>query len=491
MSNLIRPFAFFRDRRAHRLQFVPARPQVAPYRHGAALLVLCAGLAAAMGAGLGVLQQRSQWQAAATDNSRLMALAGAGEAAANAWRQIAEVTPPAPLEIRPRARAMPPQHRRTIARRLLPHRQIGPIADLDRPALAMAITEPAPIFVAPKAIDARILITPASRVVAQPKPMAALNAIAPPVRKAMATAPSIAPAIAIPRVMAAKPKVPSLKPSGPVIVLAELERAERKLAALNFDISDVRTGANSVPRVYLSKLPGGLKSAADVNQRKALFIKTVLPLVLRANEEIQAQRYRLQAIAAGRGNGDTLAGPDKAFLADLFEAYDLLDSNDIDELLRRVDTLPASLALAQAAEESGWGTSRFARQGNAVFGQRTFGGTRGIVPLRRPDGRRFKVRAFNGLYASVRSYMRNLNTHFAYAPLRRLRARLNARGRMVRGLELANSLQRYSERGGHYVDTIRTIIRVNKLQDFDHARLSPETARSEEEPKRADTRSSS
>ena len=485
MIDLIRPFATYRERREHKLQFAADVAHAAPFRHGAALLVLCAGVAALAGAGLGVLQQRSLLQAVATDDSALMALATSADA--DAWRRIAEVAPPAPLEARKYAVAAQPQRRRAIVRRLLPRRQIAPIADLDRPALAMATTEPAPISVAAKADDVRVPIMPASRTVSHPGPIAALNVVEAPVAMAMAKAP----VIALPKVMAAKPRLPSLKPSGAIIVLARPTPANSKLAALNFDISNVRRGADTVPRVYLAKLPSGLTSTDKTGQRKALFIKTVLPLVLRANEEIRAQRYRLLAIATRLAQGDTLAGDDKAFMSDLFEAYDLLDSNNIGELLRRVDTLPASLALAQAAEESGWGTSRFARQGNAVFGQRTFGGAQGIVPLRRPDGRRFKVRAFSGLYDSVRSYMRNLNTHNAYVPLRRLRAELRARGRALRGLELATALKRYSERGGHYIDTIRTIIRVNKLQDFDSARLSPETAQGEATPKATAKRSSS
>ena len=135
--------------------------------------------------------------------------------------------------------------------------------------------------------------------------------------------------------------------------------------------------------------------------------------------------------------------------------------------------MPPSLALAQAAEESGWGTSRFARKGNAVFGQRTWRSGRGMVPLRREDGKRHEVVAFNALRASVDAYLRNLNSHPAYGEFRRLRAEARALDRAVSVPALVGTMTRYSERGADYLRTILAIIRVNRFAAYDRARLAP------------------
>jgi Bax protein len=142
------------------------------------------------------------------------------------------------------------------------------------------------------------------------------------------------------------------------------------------------------------------------------------------------------------------------------------------ELRRRVREVPVSLALAQGAEESGWGTSRFAHQGNAVFGQRTFTRGRGIVPKEREAGEKFEVLRFSALLTSVRAYVWNLNTHFAYADFRTARAQGHARGGKPDSMSLIATLKRYSERGEAYIETIRAIIRVNRLRQFDAARLT-------------------
>ena len=149
---------------------------------------------------------------------------------------------------------------------------------------------------------------------------------------------------------------------------------------------------------------------------------------------------------------------------------------DLTELRRRVDVVPASLALAQGAEESGWGTSRFARLGNAVFGQRTFQKGDGLVPLRREQGQRHEVKSFNNLYRSVRAYVWNLNTHAAYEKFREKRASFRFRGLPPDGYELTETLDRYSERGENYIQTIRTIIQLNRLDEFYHVRLLTKAA---------------
>ena len=160
-----------------------------------------------------------------------------------------------------------------------------------------------------------------------------------------------------------------------------------------------------------------------------------------------------------------------------------LDSLDFDALLKRVDIVPPSLAIAQAAEESGWGTSRFAREGNALFGQRAYKASKkGIVPKERPDGTNFRVRAFDHLIDGVKAYVHNLNSHFAYEDFRDLRATLRAETGHIDGYALAGSLLRYSERGEDYINTIRVIMRVNSLQVFDSAKLGRSVANDGEGP---------
>jgi Bax protein len=144
-------------------------------------------------------------------------------------------------------------------------------------------------------------------------------------------------------------------------------------------------------------------------------------------------------------------------------------------LLHRVDILPPSLVLAQAATESGWGTSRFAREGNNLFGQRTYRPGNGIVPANRPDGETHEVKRFGTLFESVRSYMRNLNTHLAYRELRDLRAQLRRSGRPLSGALLADGLNAYSTRSSDYITDVRAIIRANDLSRANQAFLRAAT----------------
>ena len=136
-----------------------------------------------------------------------------------------------------------------------------------------------------------------------------------------------------------------------------------------------------------------------------------------------------------------------------------------------MDILPPSMVLAQSAEESGWGTSRFAREGNALFGQRIWAGTNGMKPRLRPRGERFLVRSFNNLLDGVWAYAFNLNTHPAYADFRAARSSLRLNGGGIEGLKLIGKLGNYSERGEGYIRSIENIIRVNQFEEFDGAKL--------------------
>lgn len=231
-------------------------------------------------------------------------------------------------------------------------------------------------------------------------------------------------------------------------------------------------GGAEVPRVFFTTLPADIAKLKPVAARKGMFVMVMLPLVLRHNEAIAARRGRLMAIAAGAKAGREPGAADREWLRALARDYGTAP-DDLDELLLRVDSVPPSLAIAQAIQETGWGTSRFAREGNALFGEHTRDAAEpGMVPARRASGRSFRVRAFPGLLAAIEGYSRNLNTHRAYAGFRETRREMRLAGRVPDGLALAAWLQSYSELGPAYVQAIGGIISRNGLGVFDDARLS-------------------
>jgi len=235
---------------------------------------------------------------------------------------------------------------------------------------------------------------------------------------------------------------------------------------IDYRLDNIRLGEMAVPRILLDKLPADFAVVESPTERKQLFIKLALPLILYANERIAAERERLIALSDKIARTSATAG-ERAWLSGLAGRYGL-ETPDIDILRKRVDVIPPSLALAQGAEESGWGTSRFVREGNAIFGQRTYDKGAGLVPeLRDPDATH-EVKTFNGLMDSVISYMTNLNTHAAYDNFRRIRADQRASGG-VDSYSLVGSLVRYSERGEAYIETIRSIIDINDLRSYDGA----------------------
>lgn len=273
----------------------------------------------------------------------------------------------------------------------------------------------------------------------------------------------------------AKPEIvvavaPNVEKPVSVTLTSSTDKLHDLFDDIGYELDGVRE-KGEVPRVFIASLPADLKKLPRAQQRKVTFIKSTLPLILHANELIEQDRKRIQALRDRALTGHSLAAEDTAWLADTADVYGL-DSLDFDALLKRVDIVPPSLAIAQAAEESGWGTSRFAREGNALFGQRAYKASKkGIVPKERPDGKKFRVRAFDHLIDGVKAYVHNLNSHFAYDDFRDLRATLRAETGHIDGYALAGSLLRYSERGEDYINTIRVIMRVNALQVFDAAKL--------------------
>ena len=249
---------------------------------------------------------------------------------------------------------------------------------------------------------------------------------------------------------------------------ADLFETFRKL---DYDLGRVRAGEATVPRLFLATLPGDLKDVREIDVKKSLFFKTVLPLILQVNEEILRDRRRLWRLHYQRNLGEKFAPADRLWLTVMTERYGVKPGS-IYALLQRVDVIPPSQALAQAAEESGWGTSRFVQEGNAVFGQWTYSDSGSLVPLRRGDDMNHKVKAFTSLLDSVRAYAMNLNTHRAYRDYRKTRFALRMRGAPLDGLALANHLVSYSERGPKYVKTIKELIETNRLRHLDDARLN-------------------
>jgi len=260
------------------------------------------------------------------------------------------------------------------------------------------------------------------------------------------------------------------------------EQLEKLINDLNYTPEVWQTGVREVPRVYITDIPPRWRDKTskelDVVTKKRVFFRLLGPLVLHANELIRADRDRVESIIRALREGAAVSPEDQTFLHETAAAYKVVESEaDLadrvlqDELLHRVDTLPPSLVLAQAAEESGWGTSRFAVEGNALFGMWTWSGA-GITPLQQRSGLgNYKIAAYETPLQSVIAYMHNLNTHQAYRELQARRAELRKTGTKVTGWELANTLSNYSERGQEYVDSLHSLMKVNRLQPADDAYL--------------------
>ena len=235
---------------------------------------------------------------------------------------------------------------------------------------------------------------------------------------------------------------------------------------LDYDLAGVRAGQKVKP-IYLTKLPKDLKTLGDTKIKRELFIKIVLPLILDENQKIMDDRKKLFKILAK--NFNTVG--EKVWLKRRFREYKIKDQ-DLSKLKIRMDIIPVSIALAQAANESGWGTSRFALEGNALFGQWTWS-KEGISPANKDPNTTHKILQFKILKASVRAYKNNLNTHRAYKEFREVRAQLRQDDKQIVGLDLTKYLKNYAAIGEKYVSILENIIDRNSLMDFDKANLLP------------------
>jgi Bax protein len=239
---------------------------------------------------------------------------------------------------------------------------------------------------------------------------------------------------------------------------------------LGYQLDKIKSDNQPVPRVFLTSLPSDLSQVPENKQRKAIFFKALLPLVLQVNEEILNDRRHLWKLRYQTALGEKLNAADRLWVRVMTERYKVKEA-DIDALFSRIDIVPTSLALAQAAEESGWGASRFAREGNAIFGQWAKATSKGLVPLRRDEGKIHKVQSFKTLIDSVRAYALNLNSHRAYRGFRKTRQSTRRLGSAIDGRVLAGKLHKYSARGVDYVISLRNLIDHNELVLLDGARL--------------------
>ena len=218
--------------------------------------------------------------------------------------------------------------------------------------------------------------------------------------------------------------------------------------------------------VIFSSLPTDFMDIQPIIERKRLFINTLIPIIY--SENLQILNDRKKILDWWRESDGENFSRDfwPQWLFELSEKYGSSDSN-LGNLLMRVDIIPISLALAQSAIESGWGTSRYSREGNAVFGQYTFDESKGLKPKDRNENDEFFIKKFPNLSESVRSYLKNINTHLAYSDFREERKKLRMSGENLSGYKLVNFLKDYSERRESYIKDVKEIISSNNFQKYD------------------------
>jgi len=217
----------------------------------------------------------------------------------------------------------------------------------------------------------------------------------------------------------------------------------------------------------LDHLPGEMKKIENTKKRKNLFIQIVLPLIIEENTKIKIDRKKLFVVLNKNNNSNA----DIEWLKKKFKQYGVV-KNDLSTLKTRMDEIPVSLAIAQSAKETGWGTSRFAQKGNALFGQWTWSGD-GIKPSAADNNSTHKVASFKVLKASVKAYLRNLNTHSSYKEFRKERAIQRDNDGKLNSLKLVKHLDKYAETGIEYTKILSIIIKQNSLTEFDDVEILP------------------
>ena len=265
-----------------------------------------------------------------------------------------------------------------------------------------------------------------------------------------------------------KPKLEVKRKSVDEVILPNLNLKTETVLNLfkdvEYDLGIVRS-KKLVKPIYFTQFPRDLDALESTKLKKETFIKIVLPLIVAENERIIADREKLINLSKKKFTTDL----EKQWIRQKLLEYKV-KKGDLDELLLRIDIIPTSIALAQAAKESGWGTSRFALEGNAIFGQWTWSG-QGIAPLDRESDKNHKILKFPILRASVKAYQNNLNTHKSYSKFRQKRSLLREKNKKVAGLELTETLNNYAQTGSEYTKKLNQIIKQNRLTDFEPVRL--------------------
>jgi Bax protein len=252
------------------------------------------------------------------------------------------------------------------------------------------------------------------------------------------------------------------------VILPDLNLKTETVIQLFKDVDyDLRTVRNEklVKPIYFTQFPRDLDNLQSVKLKKETFLKIVLPLVVAENEKILDDREKLKNLTEKKFTSDA----EKQWLRQKLLEYKVKKS-DLKELMFRMDMIPVSIALAQAAKESGWGTSRFALEGNAIFGQWTWDG-QGIAPLKRDGDKNHKILKFPILRASVKAYKNNLNTHKSYSKFREKRQQLRSKNKNIAGLALTDTLKNYAQTGSEYTKILNQIITQNRLSDFELVKL--------------------
>jgi Bax protein len=249
-------------------------------------------------------------------------------------------------------------------------------------------------------------------------------------------------------------------------ILLSAATIEELFKSTNYNLKDVRKNKLVKP-ISLDLLPKEIVKIENAKKRKDLFIQIILPLVIDENNSIKLDRMKLFSIL----NKSKNTKAEQEWLTVKFKQYGVVNK-DLSTLKIRMDEVPVSMAIAQAAKETGWGTSRFAQEGNALFGQWTWSGE-GIKPADAEDASTHKVMRFKVLQASVKAYQRNLNTHSSYKGFRSARAELRDEGKKLDSMILSEYLDKYAETGKKYVEILQQIIKQNNLTDFDDAKLLP------------------
>ena len=265
-----------------------------------------------------------------------------------------------------------------------------------------------------------------------------------------------------------QPKLKVKKNSVAEVILPDLNLKTETVLNLfkdvDYDLSQVRN-KKLVKPIYFTQFPKDLDELQNTRLKKETFIKIVLPLIVAENERILADRKKLKKVLQKKQTSDL----EKQWLRQKLLEYKV-KKGSMEELTSRIDIIPTSIALAQAAKESGWGTSRFALEGNAIFGQWTWSGN-GIAPLDRESNKNHKILKFPILRASVKAYQNNLNTHKSYLKFREKRSSMRKKKMDISGLQLTETLKNYAQTGSEYIKISNQIIRQNRLTDFEPVRL--------------------